>query len=1518
LLSSLRDRFQLLGSPRPGSVGYICTARDVITGQICVIKYAASNTDGAEALVREGALLEDLKHPFMVEVIARFEQAQGLLTDRRVTGFATQWIDADPIHIALRDTPISERVRGFTKLAQVVDYMHRRRILHLDLKPQNVLASKTALWLLDLGTAVPADGAAGEAGGTLGYAAPEVLAGEAASEASDLYSLGTILYEILSGQPPHQEDSPARLRSAVMRGHFVPIRAVAPDVPRKLALATERLLSVQPAQRPESVREMAQDIGHADAEMRGWRSGSPPFMDRDRELHELKRALVKTRQPLAIIGEPGSGRTALVQRALSAGVESMSIIDLSTSPDPARCLLRLLVRSDDPAAEPAALEGAIRAALRTASVSPHWIFVGRREEMHPASRRVLEAVQLPLATKDIRILWAARRCPAETQVFPIPPLPDATLGKLVDFVGDRRDASQQQFIKAARGLPGPLLRSLSGDQSAPNLLPALRRSFKSLCTLPSGIPRVILEAIPNALDTALELESLGRARFGAQGQLFLDDTRVGTITKSIQRHLVTVIQTSRTEIPPLWLAVYAKRIKDREQASVLLPKVIGSTTAPTAEYVEICEWLSESGHVDALNELLRVRRKQGDNISAMNVLSLAEKVGRVDQVDQALRARTIKAAKGLEAGQAACEETLKRTPDDAYVMIQLGYCLVGLGELDRAAEIAHRAEETDRDCAPVALGLRVFLAARQLEQGVQPPDLEPLLARVGELASHPDMTVKSLIHAGTISGRHGWLNLSRSLFLRAGALADRQGDLRQSGISRLSLGNIWLRSGEGHRARAAYTEALQVGRALSLAPLQIRAAYSLVELELRSRRLPAAERMLREFQEAAKGSDDPQLASRSAALEAEYHRLRGDPAAAVATIEAIASKQTKMDLKGLLSLIHAECLFDLGYASEVFDVLGPDKDLHSADGVRRAQVLRGRAYMALARAEFGKALRDLPDNPDLLQRQLTGATLLAAAGEDLNPKSFTRRRLQLQRAAALLTGEDASRAATLRDRLLAGPGARLSGIAGVIEAIHDPPSFPAALARLVAEALGANRVLIMLRIPGLGRQITFQELTGEEAAGISEEVLRRIRKPEDVWQAADAFADPSIRRVSATVRTFKIRSVLAVAIPFEGEAIGALYVDDVLRADAFSRDDVEVLKRLAVTTARVIPLMRSEQRRALPEPKAILGVLHTDPTYINDLTTAIQRLKSHPITNILVTGATGTGKTWLARRLATEVLGKSGIIEAVMRQSEPDKLIGLLGGTRRGDYTGAIAQPGLIKQAVAENKALFLDEVQALTAGAQGALLPLLELPKRRFSGLISSTGLIQSPLTVILGTNAEVSQGRWREYFREDFWFRMTQIHMHLPTLNERGEEVIHRHLMAYLKENGVDAPDRILEPSAIRALRRWPWSGNLRELRVAAEKLAFHHDQVQRSIQEDDLETWRILVTDTPPKTRKRKIPPKEMDSFTQEVLVLLAENGWNQSVVARALGTTPSRVNRALKRIGMLEEVRLQRARETPTTN
>ncbi len=1480
----------MIGTPREGTVGHVCTVRDVITGHICVLKYAASGTEGAASLTREGELLGQLQHPSLVELVARFHW----VGDRPVTGFATRWVDAEPIQHALEKSSLEERIHAFGRLCQVVDYLHRRRFLHLDLKPQNVLASEGRVWLLDLGTALPVDGAPGEAGGTLGYVAPEVLAGEAASVASDLFSLGAILYELLAGQLPYRADSAKLLRAAVLGGDYIPIRAVAPDIPKGVATVAERLMARRPADRPISVRQIAEELESWGVPASGWRAGSPPFFGRTRQLVDLREYLSSSAQPLAIVGDTGSGRTALALQSLSTSLENASILDLSKVPDPARCVLRLVAQDADQLADD--LAEALRVSARRVPANPYWVFVGRREEMRERDRRVFDSVQEDLAKVGMRLLWAAHRCPPNTNAFPIPPLSVDAQAKLVEFVGDLRGADQEQILESTRGLPGPLLRALEGDQSDGALSAELRSALERLRVLPIGIPRAVLETLPDLVEPASQLVAAGHARLGPNGQLYVDGAGAGEISVEPDRSLSFL---EAHDVPPLWRAVYAKRTGSEEGAARLLDAVIESVPAPTAEYVEICEWLGERGNVAALDELLKVRLAQNDYDSALDVLSLAECVGRINEIDQARRIYTISKARGNDHALLLCDQILARDPENASARVELGFCQANIPDFEAANASADRAEAHDPECAPQVLCLRVFIAAREFKAGAEPEGLEELLESLADDRVFESLASVALVHAGGMASKKSWLDLATKFQSRAANLADRSGDIRRAGIARLELGNIYQRRGEGRKAREAYLAALQAARALSFTPLQIRVTYSLAELELRSHRIPAAERMLHEFREAATRSTDPRLMGRRAVLEAMYHRLRGNAELALTTIDAASTDVMTIGVANLVALNRAEALLDLGRAADALEALRTGDEL-GRDEDCRIQVVKGRALLILAREQLAAAAASVPDLPDLLERRTTGAALLAAAGEDVDPASFPKRRQMLQRATELLSGEEASRAATLRERL-SGPGARLTGVADLIEAIHDPPTFPAALARVVAEALGANRVLIMLRLPGLGRQVTFQELSGEEAAGISEEVLRRVQEPDDVWIAADAFADPNIRRVSATVRTFKIRSVLAVAIPYEGEAIGALYVDHVLRANAFSDDDVEVLKRLAVTAARIIPLM-TPRRGDLPEPKEILGVLHTDADFVGQLTTTLERLETQPVTNVLVTGATGTGKTWFARRLATEVLGKSGIVEAVMRQSDPDRLVSMLGGTRRGDFTGAVAQQGLIKQALMENKALFLDEVQALDSEAQGALLPLLELPKRRFSGLIDAAGPLGRPLTILLGTNVDVTQGRWRAHFREDFWFRMSQVHMHLPTLSERGPEVIYQHLMRFLRGLGVEHPERALEPRAIGALDRWPWTGNLRELRSAAEKLAFYINKEQRPLTESDLARWGILqVDETAVPEGQRRLPSAEI-AEKRAILAALEANAGNRSRTARALGMPRSSLLYRLKKYGI----------------
>ena len=235
-VSKLSARYKTALPAAPASCGTTITVADRLLGGHCVLKLAPAGSQDAELLHAEGLLLEDLQHPGIAVVMDRFSNAEGLHSSERVTGFATRWIDGGSITSALAGRPLKDRLAAFAALVNAVGYLHRRDLVHLDLKPDNVLFSEElGAQLLDLGSARSVHAAPGDAGGTLGYAAPELLAGQAASVAADIYGLGAILYELLCGRAPFGDLVAAELRHAVLLGDLVPLRLLAPEVSGGLA-----------------------------------------------------------------------------------------------------------------------------------------------------------------------------------------------------------------------------------------------------------------------------------------------------------------------------------------------------------------------------------------------------------------------------------------------------------------------------------------------------------------------------------------------------------------------------------------------------------------------------------------------------------------------------------------------------------------------------------------------------------------------------------------------------------------------------------------------------------------------------------------------------------------------------------------------------------------------------------------------------------------------------------------------------------------------------------------------------------------------------------------------------------------------------------------------------------------------------------------------------------------------------------------------------------------------------------
>ena len=206
---------------------------------------------------------------------------------------------------------------------------------------------------------------------------------------------------------------------------------------------------------------------------------------------------------------------------------------------------------------------------------------------------------------------------------------------------------------------------------------------------------------------------------------------------------------------------------------------------------------------------------------------------------------------------------------------------------------------------------------------------------------------------------------------------------------------------------------------------------------------------------------------------------------------------------------------------------------------------------------------------------------------------------------------------------------------------------------------------------------------------------------------------------------------------------------------------------------------------------------------------------------VLITGETGVGKEVVSRLIHHRSARAAGRLVTVNCAGLPDSLLeSELFGHVRGSFTGAYRdKPGLLE--MAPNGTVFLDEVGEMSARMQVVLLRFLE------TGEIQRIGADRSHVRVnvrlITATNRDLPKEIAAGNFREDLFFRLNVIRMHIPPLRERSEDVpllFEHYLDFYCDQHRVPRPQ--IAPAAIEALLAYRWPGNIRELRNVAERIA------------------------------------------------------------------------------------------------
>lgn len=465
----------------------------------------------------------------------------------------------------------------------------------------------------------------------------------------------------------------------------------------------------------------------------------------------------------------------------------------------------------------------------------------------------------------------------------------------------------------------------------------------------------------------------------------------------------------------------------------------------------------------------------------------------------------------------------------------------------------------------------------------------------------------------------------------------------------------------------------------------------------------------------------------------------------------------------------------------------------------------------------------------------------------------------------------------------------------------DKDDFLERVLDLVIEVTKAERGLLFLvqgdrLTPVAARNV--DHATIEDAQSVTRSVLRRVKRRGELLFSSDALSDPRFSTSNSVVLN-KIRSLLCAPLLVNGQVIGTIYLDSRITAHLFLEEDknllMSVANLLAATIDKSVAFRRmQEEMSSLREDilvDAVTGYFLGRSRPIKDVYRVIERIAPSDCT-VLLTGETGTGKGIFARLIHSRSERRGNRFVAVNCGTLPETLFeSELFGHARGSFTGAIKdKEGLFETAA--NGTVFLDEISNTTLGIQAKLLQVLE---EKVIRRVGETQTRQVDVRMICATNRnleeEVAAGR----FREDLFYRMNVVTIHIPPLRDRVADIpllAKYFLRRYASQ--MNKPVSGFEESAISAFSSYPWPGNVRELQNVIERAVIMTQK--RRIGLDDIGGNQFTRSaphhEAQPADRRRVL--------TREAIVdALRDTDGNVSRTAELLGTHRRQIQRLIRR-------------------
>lgn len=799
-MTLIGSRYTVVDTLGAGGMGVVHLAHDKLRNQQVALKQVLLSDDEQRlAITREFRTLSTLRHPNIVSVIEYGSH-------ENQPYFTMEYLpESKPI-----DQYPAIKVEWFVQMLQALSYLHRRGVLHRDLKPGNVLVTPdNTVKVLDFGlaysTAVSKNTISEGIAGTLRYMAPEILEEAPPTIGSDLWAIGVMLCEALTGHHPFDTTTASSLLMSLF--------SEAPNLSGmsdEFATVVRRLLSKDPSTRYANASEVIRDVCSAadlpiafesPAQRESFLQAAA-FVGRDREYQDLVGALNTTAggksQLWLIGGEAGAGKSRLCEevrtRALVDGfvvLQGQSVegggLPYQVWRDPARKLVLGAPMSD-----------------LTASILKELI----PDIAQLLGREVADVPELePKAHRDRLMAALLERLKAQTSpvLIILEDLHWANEGlALLNMLAGRLDSAPVMVIATYRSDEKP---TLPAQLTSAHLLTMERLSIEAVSALSSSMvgaenatPALVQRLTQETEGNVLFVVEVMRALAEEAGSLY-DISRKSLPDKILSGGMKTVLQRRLSHVPAWAL--------DTLKLAAVVGRVINLRVLEAAGVQAIETWLQACAEATVLEPYNGEWRFSHDRLRETLLNDLTDLAALHEKAAKALEQVYPDDVRYAEALAHHWRMAENPTREVHYIIKAAEYLITISDDYGRAERLLQRGLDLSLDGTRADLHLWMGLVASR-----QARFAEAFTAFQTALDSNPSPAIHALLlnRFGEVCLRQGKHAEAGDYIQQARAIAEQNDDQRNIALSLNLLGIVTYYRGDTSGARARFEESLVIGR----------------------------------------------------------------------------------------------------------------------------------------------------------------------------------------------------------------------------------------------------------------------------------------------------------------------------------------------------------------------------------------------------------------------------------------------------------------------------------------------------------------------------------------------------------------------------------------------------------------------------------------------------------------------------------------------------------------------------------